>query len=108
MKLSTARLCLDCNEVYDAGACPACGSETFAYLSRWVPTTDQRPQPRSANSPTAETYRGLLGQSRPRNSILGSALLGAAAIGMVGWFWQRGRPKMDKPDTTEPPPAASE
>ena len=42
MKLKDARLCADCDEVYEAegvyAQCPACGSEAFALISRWVPT----------------------------------------------------------------------
>lgn len=42
MKLRDARLCADCDEVYEAAGlyaqCPACGSESFALISRWVPT----------------------------------------------------------------------
>jgi hypothetical protein len=50
MQLNLARLCLNCEEVHDARHCPQCASETFAYLTRWVPrieTHDRptRPQP---------------------------------------------------------------
>jgi len=42
MKLRDARLCADCDEVYKAkglyARCPSCGSESFALISRWVPT----------------------------------------------------------------------
>jgi len=37
VQLTTARLCLNCDEVHDAQACPACASETFVYLTRWIP-----------------------------------------------------------------------
>ena len=48
MQLSVARVCLDCEEVHDAQACPVCASETFAYLTRWVPVQDRRTRPRPA------------------------------------------------------------
>jgi hypothetical protein len=37
LQLTTARLCLNCDEVHEAHACPVCVSETFVYLTRWVP-----------------------------------------------------------------------
>lgn len=45
MKLRDARLCIDCDEVYEAegtyARCPSCGSESFALISRWIPTLNQ-------------------------------------------------------------------
>lgn len=42
MKLRDARLCADCDEVYEAtglySRCPACASEAFTLVSRYVPT----------------------------------------------------------------------
>ncbi len=43
MKLRDARLCADCEEVYEAegclyAACPSCGSKSFYLVSRWIPT----------------------------------------------------------------------
>ena len=46
MQLRTARLCLDCEEVHDEGQCPVCASETFTYLSRWIPSDERRRRPR--------------------------------------------------------------
>ena len=42
MQLRSARLCLDCDEIHDSPQCPACASETFAYISRWVPAPARR------------------------------------------------------------------
>ena len=36
MRLDEARLCLDCEEIHDNQECPSCGSEAFAFLTRWV------------------------------------------------------------------------
>lgn len=43
MKLRDARLCINCDEVYEAGIygyCPACGSEVFGLLSSWIPSME--------------------------------------------------------------------
>ena len=45
MQLTTARLCLNCDEVHDAYACPVCASETFVYLTRWVPHSQPEGRP---------------------------------------------------------------
>ena len=45
MQLRRARLCLDCDEIHDAPQCPTCASETFAYISRWVPAPARRSTP---------------------------------------------------------------
>ena len=67
MQLQSARLCLDCDEVHDAQQCPLCASETFAFLTRWVPVPDRtdRPQkrPRAPEVPSPEAlgaYREML------------------------------------------------
>lgn len=45
MKLRDARLCADCDEVYESegvyASCPSCGSESFSLISRWIPTVNQ-------------------------------------------------------------------
>jgi hypothetical protein len=99
MQLRDARLCLDCEEVHDAQACPVCGSETFAYLSRWVPAPDGGRRPRPASSAEAEIYRQLLDRPpRPpaHRRFLKRGLIGLTAIGIVGWAW-----RSQKHDATE-------
>src|SRR5256885_1752670 len=36
MQLRGTRLCLDCEELHQEDRCPACASDAFAYLTRWV------------------------------------------------------------------------
>lgn len=103
MQLHRARLCLDCDEVHDAGSCPVCGSEAFAYLTRWVPDRDRHPQPRPTTSPEADVYRELLApvpEARPTRSLLKSGVLGVAAVAMAGWVWRRSAPARN--DTAPP------
>ncbi len=45
IQLENARVCLDCDTVFDEPRCPSCSSESFFPLSRWV-----RPHMVSANS----------------------------------------------------------
>ena len=90
MKLKDARLCLDCDEVNRDGMCPVCGSESFAFLSRWVPVPEGTRAPRPATSEQAEVFRELLSPERyPGNRrLLKRGLLGLTALGLAGWAWR--------------------
>ncbi len=99
MKLRTARLCLDCDEVHDAYRCPACTSESFAYITRWVPEPERHQRwTRPTTSPEAEVYKALVkdGDGDGNATAPGGrqaikrGLLGIAAVGVLGWLW-RGR-----------------
>jgi hypothetical protein len=96
MKLATARLCLDCDEVHDEPQCPICGSESFAFLTRWVVAEGQRPASRreSAAAHTdpdrLEAYRALTAPPAPRRGAphrLFGAAAGLATLGVAGWIW---------------------
>jgi hypothetical protein len=93
MKLRDARLCLDCDEVHQDATCPACSSESFAFLSRWVPAPEGQRAPRPSSSEQAEVYRALLGEApaAANRRLLGGGLLGLTAIGIAGWAWRRSR-----------------
>jgi RNA polymerase subunit RPABC4/transcription elongation factor Spt4 len=61
MKLRSSRLCLDCEEIHDAQQCPACASESFVYLTKWVPVTVAPEAPTTAAVPAdAAVYKRLL------------------------------------------------
>ena len=61
MHLHDARLCLDCEEIHTERQCPACASEFFAQLSRWIPAQARGARARSVESrEVADTYRRLL------------------------------------------------
>jgi hypothetical protein len=113
MQLHVARLCLDCEDVHDQQRCPVCGSESFAYISRWVQAPERRTQPRPAPSQeTAETYRQLLGGDRPASGVtrwMRRGALGLAAVSIAGWVWSRKGPAGGERSTTpEAPPKPSE
>ena len=78
MQLGRARLCLDCEELHEEQQCPVCASETFAYLTRWVPTREPRPQ----TPPPAP-----LALSKTQKAVG----FGIAGLGLLGW--RNGSPK---------------
>jgi hypothetical protein len=93
MQLHTARLCLDCQEVHEGQTCPVCGSESFAYISRWIPAPERRVKPRpTAEPPEAETYRQLLNPERNQPGAsrwLRRGAFGLAAVSAAAWMLKR-------------------
>ena len=96
MQLRTARLCLDCEEVHDAQQCPLCASETFVFITRWVPAPERRQKPRTGEPPPSpealETYREMLGDQRedgPGWRFVKRGAVGLALFGVAGWMWRR-------------------
>ena len=97
MRLRDARLCLDCDEVHPDEICPICGSESFAYISRWVPLPDPERAPRPQSTADADVYRALLAKETPSQKTqqrrgLKGGLLGLTALGLAGWAWRSSRP----------------
>ena len=85
-------MCLDCEEVHEAQQCPTCASETFAYLTRWVPVPERRSRPRPAevaNRETVETYREILSPQPSGWRFVRRGALGLALFGLAGWAWRR-------------------
>jgi len=92
MQLRTARLCLDCEEVHDAMICPSCASETFTYITRWIPAPERRQLPRPTTSTEAEVYRSLVAKDTPPSTgrrVLKGGVLGLTALGLAGWFLRK-------------------
>ena len=92
MQLRMARLCLDCEEIHDAQQCPVCASETFVYLTRWVPAPERREQPRvpSVAPPQPRATR--------KNVMIGFGVLGLGAVAAARW-WARGRERLERAAT---------
>ena len=102
MQLHVARLCLDCQEIHASSRCPACSSETFAPVSRWVPAQERRARPRTADGDeTADTYRRLLTDTAETKEASRwpkriAFLVAGASVG--AWLWQRPRRAADRED----------
>jgi hypothetical protein len=92
MQLHIARLCLDCEEIHDQPTCPVCTSESFAFISRWIPAPERRVRPREIAPPeTVDAYRQLLDANRETSGTrrwVKRGVLGLAAVGMAGWAWR--------------------
>jgi len=55
VNLSEARLCLDCEELHTEERCPVCASETFSFVTRWIPAgAGDEPRPRERSRPRRE------------------------------------------------------
>ena len=103
MQLRVARLCLDCEELHNADACPRCASQAYAFLSNWLPVDERRkwrrPVQAAAQGPwwaqtPAEAMRTfgrwLAGDSSPITTI-GPATRAADRAAMMNF---------DKPEPT--------
>ena len=120
MRLDDARLCLDCEEIHEDQECPACGSEAYAFLTRWIQSTTREREAQARPSrqivakpaeapprPTPsrdelEAWRRIVDGEPPPTStgrkVLTRGLMGLAAAGVAGWIWTRkGRPPRDGP-----------
>ena len=80
MQLRVARLCLDCEEIHDSQQCPVCASETFAYLSKWVPAPERRAKARPPEPPKEPPK-----VATPKGLLVGIGALGAIAYAISLW-----------------------
>jgi hypothetical protein len=110
MQLRNARLCLDCEEVHEAQQCPACASETFVFMTRWVPVPERRAPPRPAEPQDPEgldTYRKLLEADRRKAAgrrLMRNGVVGLALFGVARWMWQKkASPQGESPSRTKGP-----
>jgi len=120
MQLRLARLCLDCEEVHDANVCPVCASETFAYMTRWIPAPERRVRPRPDSAPDGDDDdtvrtgpvkapdpddtvrvvppRRAAPAPAPSRHLLKKSVVGLTAIGLAGWLFQKRASRGDGPD----------
>jgi hypothetical protein len=113
MHLGVARLCLDCHEVHEYERCPACTSEAFAFISRWIKLDDagpRTPAPRDNTSESVEkinTYREILqpgvNRSRAGRWLRNGSLLVVAGY-VARWGWHAAKRQIDESDTDKQTP----
>jgi hypothetical protein len=112
MRLDDARLCLDCEEIHEEQDCPACGSEAFAFLTRWIQSTAPKTKGKAALPPSATHARSAqtaehlaawreITDGTPESTdrskkIVTRSLLGLAAMGIAGWAWSKAAPSKDE------------
>jgi hypothetical protein len=124
MQLRSARLCLDCEEVHDGNVCPVCASETFAYMTRWIPAPERRVHPRPETTSGADDddtvrtgpvkphdpddtvrvapHRRAVPPPAPSRHLLRKGVVGLTAIGLAaGWFFQKRADHGDGPDDNQ-------
>jgi hypothetical protein len=86
--LENARLCMDCDTVFDSALCPSCGSESYFPLSRWVrPALEEiRPKP-------PEPPHELLSPRVKKTARNASILLAGSGLAYGLWraFMSKGR-----------------
>lgn len=80
-----------------------CASESFAYITRWIPAGERRATPRPRTpAPDADVYRQLTA-SEARVASGGGRLLTRGAVGLTvlsvaGWLWRQQRRQDQAPD----------
>jgi hypothetical protein len=98
MQLRNARLCLDCEELHETQQCPVCASESFVFLTRWVPAEERRRAGRSRPRPDAQAVPA------PRNKTwIAGGLAGVALLAASRWFL---RPNHEDDDPSSRDPAS--
>ena len=125
MRLMNSRLCLDCEEVHDQQHCPICGSESFAFLTRWVTPSDTVAAAEPATAPRAtrppdvvdrreqverreqvDAYRQILNPSSAppkRGRLVARGALGLALLGLARILWRAApEPRPDSKPESRP------
>jgi hypothetical protein len=105
MQLENARLCLDCEAVHGDTRCPACASESFVYLTRWIPARGSAPPtPKPAASEEAVTYRRLIvaDAMRPKAyRLLKRGAVGLMVVSLARWAWRQHKRRQDHQPTPD-------
>lgn len=106
MQLRHARLCLNCEEVHASAHCPACASERFAYVTRWIPPEERRTEPRTAPGRTVVVATTTAPPPHIRWVKRGAA--GVAVLAATRLLWNLSRPMQwdtsQLPEKPEPEP----
>ena len=98
--LRRARLCLDCEVIFEGPQCPACTSQSFVPVTRWIRPTEQRETPRLPTEapPHASKKQG--------GGVLKKSLyVGLGAYGVWKMLFQPARPRRRRSTQSEGSPA---
>ena len=86
MQLRIARLCLDCEELHQDNHCPVCASESYAFLTRWIPVNERRERKRT-EMPVPPPEESTTARWMKRGAT------GLAVLAVGRWIWQATRPE---------------
>jgi hypothetical protein len=98
--LTKARLCLDCEVIFEGPVCPACTSQTFVPLTRWIRPTERRAVELAAPEPKLPPP-----PSKPRGLLKKSLYVGIGAYSVWKMLFEPRKPRRRKlgvpPDRNE-------
>lgn len=97
VELRRAKLCLDCEVIFDGPRCPACTSETFVPVKRWIRPTERVEAPRPAPPPAPPV-------SKSRRLLKGSLYVGLGAYGVWKMLFEPSKRRRRKPTGGGGPP----
>jgi hypothetical protein len=91
MLLRNARLCLDCEEIHQDQHCPVCASESFMFLTRWLPAEEQRTRRRERPAPDAAAREAAAQPATiaTAKAWVASGVAGAVAVALGRWLWRK-------------------
>ena len=95
VELRRAKLCLDCEAIFQGPRCPACTSESFIPVTRWIRPTERVEVPTPAPPPAPAA-------SRPRRFLKKSLYVGLGAYGVWKMLFEPPKPRK-RTAPTEPP-----
>ena len=94
MQLRGARLCLDCEELHTEDRCPACASDAFAFLTRWIPVADRRTTPR----PPRRQEPSSNGGGGTASKLMTGGAMGLVLVAAGRWLWKATKPEPPSSD----------
>ncbi|MBI3696860.1 MAG: hypothetical protein HY238_18740 [Acidobacteria bacterium] len=89
IELKRARLCLDCEMIFEGAACPACTSGSFVPVTRWIRPTELTELVQPAPLPPPAP--------KPRRLLRKSLYVGLGAYGVWKMLFEPSRPRARKP-----------
>ncbi len=100
--LKRARLCLDCEMIFDAPQCPACASESFVPVTRWIRPSEREISERTQPHPPSAANAAP--PAKPSKRLLKKSLyVGLSAYGLWKMLFEPAKPRRRRqpPQPTE-------